>query len=73
MCINAMITMKESLSKVESSLGLAAGVGAVAYIEAVPIHLLVAYIILGFIGGYFGKKFLGNIIDEEKEEKNLAK
>ncbi len=61
-----MVT-KESLSKVESSLGLAAGVGAIAYIEAVPMHLLIPYVVLGFIGGYFGKKFLGNVLAAEQD------
>ncbi len=62
-----VMAIKESLSKVESSLGLAAGVGAVAYLENVPTHLLIPYIILGFIGGYFGKKFLGNVLADEKD------
>lgn len=52
--------LKESITKLESSLGAGVAIGSITYMEGLPYHVVIPVAILGFIGGYFGSKFIKN-------------
>lgn len=59
--------MKEYLSKLESSIGGAVGIGAIAYLDSLPFKEIIPISLLGFLAGYFGHKFLINVKTTEQD------